>query len=456
MGTVGLSFGSATSGQGFDVASTVSAIQAIEQGIETPWKTQLSNLQAQDTVFSSLGTDLSSLTTALQSLTDFSGAMAQKDGASSDPSLLALTGADSTATSGTHTVIINSLAQNSSDYSGAVASTDTLSGSITIQVGSGTAQTITVDSSSNTVSTLAAAINRADIGVTASVISDASGSRLSLVSGTNGAAGQLTITSGLTDATTTSSMSFTVGQTGKDASLSVDGISLTSASNTVTNAIPGVTFQMLGSNVDEPIQVQITNDTSTIASAFSTFVSAYNKVWSDIATQEGNDANGNPEPLYGSPVLASMQSALSSALFSGSASGGISNMEQLGITVNTDGSLSLDTDTLQSVLNSNFSDVEGFLQNTGSFGQSFMTTLNGLGTQAPSGALYLAEQQNQTVESNLNQNISNEESILATQKTQLTAELNSANQILQGIPSQLNEINEIYSAITGYNSQQNG
>ncbi len=55
MGTVGLSFGAATSGQGFDVASTVTQIQASEQAIETPWKSQLTALQAQDTVFTSLG-----------------------------------------------------------------------------------------------------------------------------------------------------------------------------------------------------------------------------------------------------------------------------------------------------------------------------------------------------------------------------------------------------------------
>ena len=55
MGTVGLSFGSATSGQGFDVASTVTQIQASEQAIETPWKTQLAALQAQDTVAPSSG-----------------------------------------------------------------------------------------------------------------------------------------------------------------------------------------------------------------------------------------------------------------------------------------------------------------------------------------------------------------------------------------------------------------
>ena len=55
MGTVGLSFGSATSGQGFDVASTVTQIQASEQAIETPWQNQLTALQAQDTVLLDFG-----------------------------------------------------------------------------------------------------------------------------------------------------------------------------------------------------------------------------------------------------------------------------------------------------------------------------------------------------------------------------------------------------------------
>jgi len=55
MGTVGLSFGSPTSGAGFDVSATVSAIVANLQNVETPWKTQLAALQSQDAAISSLG-----------------------------------------------------------------------------------------------------------------------------------------------------------------------------------------------------------------------------------------------------------------------------------------------------------------------------------------------------------------------------------------------------------------
>jgi flagellar hook-associated protein 2 len=100
--------------------------------------------------------------------------------------------------------------------------------------------------------------------------------------------------------------------------------------------------------------------------------------------------------------------------------------------------------------------VTGFLQNSGSFGLSMASTLNNLGTQAPSGAIYLAQQQNTAQEKALNSDVSNEDALLATQKIQLTDELNTANQILQSIPSQLNQVNEMYSAITGYNQNPQG
>jgi flagellar hook-associated protein 2 len=455
MSTVGLSFGSPTSGTGFDVTTTVTAIQASELAIETPWKTQLTALEAQDTVFTTLGTDLSTLTTSLQSLTDFTGVFSEKEGSSSDTNVLSLTSASTTATAGSHTVVVNSLAQTSSEVSGAIATaSDTLSGTITIQVGSGQASTVTVGSSSNTLATLASAINSASLGVTASVITDTSGSRLSLVSGSSGSAGQLTISSNLTDATTAASLGFSVGQTGKDASLTVDGVSVTSSSNTVSNAISGVTFQLLSSSTSA-VQVEITNSNTDIATAVNSFVTAYNAVVKDINTQEGKDSSGNAEPLYGNPTLAMIQSQLTGTLFAGTASGTISNITQLGISMNNDGTLTLDTSTLNSVLNSNFSDVVGFLQNSGSFGQTMATTLNNLGTAAPYGAVYLAQQQNSTQEKALNTDITNEDAVLAAQKTQLTTELNTANAILQSIPSQLTEVNMMYSAITGYNTGTN-
>ena len=452
MATVGISFGSATGGTGFDVTSTVTTILAIQQAIETPWQTQLTALQAQDTALSGIGTSLSSLTTDMTALTDPEGVMASKQGSSSDTNVLALSSASSIAIAGSHTVTVTQLAQTSSEYSDQITNaTDTLSGSLTIQIGTGTAHTITLDSTDNTLQTLATALNSGSYGVTASVVSSATGSRLSLVSDNSGTAGQITLTPSLTDATTSTSIGFTVGQTGQDAMLNVDGLDTTSASNTVTGAIPGVTFQLLATAPSTPVQIQITNDNGSIETAVQQMVTDYNSVITGMATQEGNTSAGVAEPLYGSPTISLIQEQLAGSLFSGAASGSVNNIGQLGISVNDDGTLTLTVSTLDSILNSNYADVQGYLQNSGSFGQNLSTALNTLGTASPTGAISLALAQNSTEESGLNTDITNENASIATQKTTLTTELNTANQVLQSIPQQLNEVNEIYDASTGYN-----
>ena len=190
MGTVGLSFGSPTRGTGINVSSTVATIVSNLQKVETPWKDQLTSLTSQDTAISSLGTLLSTLSNDISQLTDVQGVLAQKSGSSSDSSVLQLTSASSSAQAGTHQVIVNSLAQTSSGYLTPITNVaDKLSGSMTITVGSGTAHTITLNSSNNTLAGLASAINASGSGVSASVLADANGSRLNLVSGTSGAAG---------------------------------------------------------------------------------------------------------------------------------------------------------------------------------------------------------------------------------------------------------------------------
>jgi flagellar hook-associated protein 2 len=578
MGAVGINFGSATSGAGFDVTTTVASIVANLQQVETPWNTQLTALKADDTALTSIGKDLSSLSTSLSALTDFQGVMAEKQGSSSDTNILTLTSAGPTATSGNHTVVVSQLAQTASDYSDPIAASDTISGALTLQVGSGPATTIPVVSgTSDTLATYAAAINLADIGISASVISDTTGSRLSLVSKSSGLAGALTVTqggtaaattaattaafdvaptasvaasntftlptaasqisgtfsyavgsaspatvnlgatplsltaaaaalngdggfsaaglnatvsgnkliitgatdptgaatinttasslttttpaaayAGLTDVTTpASTLKINTGLTAQDALLTVDGISVDSSSNTVSTAIPGVTFQLL-SHSTTPVQVEIINDNSVVESAFSAFVSAYNTVLTDLTTQEGNTSTGTPEPLYGNPIIAQLQSALSMALTTGAASGAVSNLYQLGISVGSTGTLSLNNSTLDSILNSNYSDVVGFLQNSGSFGQSLTTTLGTLGNSNSTGAISLALSSDTSQETTLNDNITAQDALIATQKANITTELNTANQTLQAIPQQLDEMNELYSAMTGYNTTPAG
>jgi flagellar hook-associated protein 2 len=566
MATVGLSFGSPTSGTGFDVSSTVASIVSNLQNVETPWKNQLTSLQGQDTVLSNLGTLFSNLSNDISQLTDFQGVLAQKTGSSSNTNVLELTSASSTAAAGTHTVTVANLAQTSSGYIDPVSNTsDTLAGSIQIAVNGGKAQAFNLSdlsSSEQNLAGLAGAINSAGIGVSASVLTDSAGSRLSLVSSTSGAAGQLTVSSTLTDANqdSTSNPTGALGYNdtvdGKDANLTVDGVTLKSASNTVSNLIPGVTFQLLAPTAsNSPVQVVIANYNSNVESTVSSMISDYNALIGALNAQEGNDSTGKAQPMFGSPTISLLQqqllgsvnsenpngyldavsnsgdtlsgsitiqagtgaaktitldstdntlSGLASAINASGAgveanlvtnslgtqlvlesqqsgangqltvsssiadvtnsntklnynpSSDLTSLSALGISVNNDGTLTLDSSTLDSLLNTDFGGVVGFFQNANSWGTNFASMLNNAGSGSSEGIVKLAENSNSTIETNLNASISKEESLIATQQKALTAELNSANEILQQIPSQLNGVNEIYAAITGYNQNQNG
>ena len=108
--------------------------------------------------------------------------------------------------------------------------------------------------------------------------------------------------------------------TGVDAKLNVDGVDLTSASNTVANLIPGLTMQLLAPSPTEsdnslqPVQVVVGNDNNDIESTVNQFVTDYNALISAVNTQTGLDASGNAEPLFGSPTLTLLQQQLLSGL----------------------------------------------------------------------------------------------------------------------------------------------
>ena len=475
MGAVGLNFGSPTSGQGFDVTSTVNQIVTNLQSIERPWKDQLTALQDRDTALSSLGTQLSTLTSDLQALTDFNGTMAYKTGSSSNTDVLHLSSASASAVAGTHTVIVQNLAQVSTAATDAIKATDLVAGGITFKIGNGEWKTVNVGDASTeaTIAGLSAAINNADLGVTANVLTNADGTaRLSLVSKTDGSAGQITIAdstnnptspTSISDSTTSdtnANLGFTVIQNGIDATLKVDGVMVTSASNTVSNAIPGVTFQLLSTGISDTnstppsIQVVIDNDTSSIEMAIAKLVTDYNATIKAINAQEGKDSSGNPEPLYGTGVAAQIQGGLLTSVSRSFGSNAINSLIALGIkaTPTADGTITLDADKLTSALNSSFDQVVSLFQDMGSFGAAFMETLDGLGTNsATGGAVALALKENSSQESTLNDNIDRQEGVIAAQKIRLTTELNLANQILQAIPQQMDQVDEMYSAITGYN-----
>ena len=93
----------------------------------------------------------------------------------------------------------------------------------------------------------------------------------------------------------------------------------------------------------------------------------YNTTMTAINAQEGKDSSGNPEPLYGTSILAQLQEGLESAVSSSFGSNTINSLISLGITANAsaDGTISLDADTLSSALNSNFNQVVSLVSGYG-------------------------------------------------------------------------------------------
>ena len=134
----------------------------------------------------------------------------------------------------------------------------------------------------------------------------------------------------------------------------------------------------------------------------------------------------------------------------------INYLTTLGISVNNNGSLTFDANSLDSVLNTDYAGVAAFFQNANSWGQSFSNMLSNAGSSSSTGILSLAAKSNSSIESTLNADISKEESNISAQQSSLTLELNQANEVLEELPSQLQGMNELYSAITGYNQGQNG
>ena len=159
---------------------------------------------------------------------------------------------------------------------------------------------------------------------------------------------------------------------GQDASYTVDGASLTSSTNTVTNAIPGVTLNLLGADKNTTLTVNVAPDTQTIEDNVNTMLNAYNAVISYVNSQmtytPGSSTTGTTGttggPLFGDNTLKSIKTELQSAIMSQVGTGSMDYLADIGITASSTGSLSLNTTTFTDAISSNFSGVVNLLSDS--------------------------------------------------------------------------------------------
>lgn len=432
-------------GNGIDVSSLVQQVLNEKSGPLVEWQDEQSTLQTQAGDLTGINNDLNSLATAMQALSDPLGVLAAQGATSSNNSVLTAT-AGSGAVAGTHQIVVTNLASSGLVYTNdfaAGASTSILpsgasSGEIDLQIGGATPVPIKITAGTNdTLTTLASYINGQNLGVTASVVTDANGSRLALVSQATGSAGALAITSNNT------SLTFNPPTGGTNAALTIDGVPYSSASNTITGAIAGVTLSLAGTSPNTPVNVTVGTDTTQITAAITNFVAAYNQVIGDINSQVTvNPTTNSQGPLGTDGSLTDLQSSLlSAAAYSVSGNSGYVNLASLGISTNNDGTLTVDSSQLASALSSNSSAVLNFFQNTAAtgFANNFHTDLTSL-TDPTAGPLNVDLTQNAAEQQNLTNNISNFQTQLTAQQTQLTSEFDQVNASLQAYPLLLQEV----------------
>lgn len=437
---------------GIDVNSAVSAAVTAAQGPETAWQNQETGLQNQISALNQIQGYISSLDGDMQSLNSVTGPLSATTVTSSNPSVLTASSVSGTA-AGNNNVTVTSLATTDTWASSTVASATTAlpAGTITITPGSGSATTITIGSGVNTLSDLASAINGDNLGVSANVITDATGARLSIVSNSSGSASNFTVST-----SSPSTFGMTQVVTGANAALTVNGISISSASNSVTGVIPGVTLNLLGTS-STPVSLSVAPDTSQVSTVINQFVSDYNTAIQAVNGQYA-DTNGTGQGVLASdPTLRSLQTDLMQALdysyTPASGSTTVPNLSALGITVNKDGTLTLNNSALSSALQNHFSDVKNFFQGTAmnGFANSLDQQLTSF-TNPGNGAFTIDLQSMNTEISSLQTDITNfQANVIAPLKTQMQAEYSKAEIALQQLPSQIRNVD---AALGMYNPTQ--
>lgn len=365
---------SATTTSGLDVNSIVTQLMQVERQPLQVMARKQSALQSKISAYGSLKGAYSAIGDAVAKLA-IPDAFKAVTAASSDATSVSAT-ATAGAAGGTYSLEVTQLAQAQKLASTAFPALDSVigTGTLNIQLGSfntgvftpnGTqpAVAVNVGPGQNTLVGVRDAINAAGAGVRASIINDGTGFRLALGSGSTGAANSLRITVADDDATHTDTSGLSqlaydpaaASGAGKnleqkaaaqDALLKIDGIGVTKSTNTVDDAVGGVTLTLSKLTTGTPVAVTIAADPAQVKNALDTLVATYNSFQSSIRNLTGYNAQTRTGGLLsGDAAAREMMTALKGALTSAvpGLTGNPSSLTQIGLSFQQNGSLALDT-----------------------------------------------------------------------------------------------------------------
>jgi len=374
-------------GSGLDIEGLVAQLVAAEaEPANARLNVKENELQSE---LSAYGTLKSALTTFQTSVTSLEGSTAFQvyNATSSNNETFTVT-AGSTAAAGNYDIEVTQLAQVAKIRSADFTDSDEVigTGTLDITLGVDTFQ-ITIDGTNNTLANIRDEINAAsdNPGVTASLITVDSGTQLLLTSNQTGASNTITVAAvdddGVDgfDLTRLDSASLVTVQPPLSAIIELDSQTVTRDSNTFSDVISGVTFNLAQADPGTVETLTVSSDITAMKEKIESFVSNYNVLVGIMKGLSNYDVStGVASALNGDSIVRGIQSQLRQTLFTGVSGGAFSNLTELGITLDDTGSLVTDSAELNDKLTNNLADVEQFFTSeTEGLAQAFTTALSG-------------------------------------------------------------------------------
>lgn len=391
---------SAGIGSGLPIENIITQLMSFEKRPLTLLDQKVAGLQAKLSAMGTLKSALDTFKTAAKGLSDISKFQALSTTVG-DPAVATAT-AGSSAAAGKYSLEVSALAQAQKLASAGQASATAQLGGGTISFDLGTisggsfdsatgkyagatftssgsgVKTVTIDPNNSSLAGIRDAINKAGIGVTASLVNDGSAApyRLVLTETATGKASSMKIgvdgDAGLAnllnhDPAAADGQAMTETVKAQNAEFKLDGLAISSATNKVTDVIDGVTLNLSKTNAGSPTTVEVTRDTKTVVESVGKFVSAFNainKTMNDLTAYNPTTKKG--AVLNGDATVRSMQTQLRSLLGSPVAGGGtaFTLLSDIGVTVKA-GVMAVDDAKLQKAIENNFNDIAGLFAATG-------------------------------------------------------------------------------------------
>ncbi|HEX5213980.1 MAG TPA: flagellar filament capping protein FliD [Vicinamibacterales bacterium] len=354
-----------------DFNQVVSAIIEQERQPLRTLETQKTTLQTQNTAFGNLAGRLTAIQSAIDTLASDTGVGAVK-ATSSDTSVGVATSASSVE--GSYDIVVSTVARRQVTASSTTyASTDEVvatGGALTLTGADGTTATIAVDALM-TVKELVDAINASnDAPVTASLVQSTPGSYQIVLTGKrSGSSNAFTASSSLTGG---SGLQFGSNvQNAVNATFTVNGLAITSATNTITDVVPGATLTLTKQDPDKTVTVTVSRDTETARARVEKLVTAYNDLMSFVNDQRTAATNGNPS-IARDPLVQHLRNSLRTALMSVyDNDGDYSRLAEIGLGFDRTGKMVLDEEVFNEAIEHGVSDVQSLLSGDDGSGGAF-------------------------------------------------------------------------------------